>query len=138
MSLVHFLRDGRRLTGLTPHELKEMEELLIGAKWKLYSSDYHTLYFPLTAMLEDNNLVDTDITFNKTYSFDTFMGSPTYGRVLVSVNPELYAFFKEVVFPTVVEPGEFIFITGKAKKNMKADELKENIKWLFRITALGG
>lgn len=135
--LVHFLRDGRRCTGLSKEEFEEMSQLLSERSCSLYSSDYFTMYFPLTAIIDDEEkAVGDELVFNKRYEFDTFMGAPNYGRLLVSLNPKMNEYFKDVVFTNVVEPGEFISIEARARKKMSLEELEAALPWLFRISAI--
>ena len=105
------------------------------------SQDYFTAYIPLTSVVLDEELEEDTIKMNKAVQLGTGMkfGTPK-GRALVSLNPKLKAYLKDINGDTILEPGESYTVEGKARKNLSIEELNAVLGsedgWLYRVSIL--
>lgn len=102
---------------------------------KIVSPDYYTAYVPLEGLNTEE-----DIKMNQAVELSTDMVFKTpKGRALVSLNPVLKEYFRDINGDTILEPGETYSVQGRARKNITVDELFKVFKedgWLYRVSIL--
>lgn len=98
----------------------------------ILSKDYLTCYVPPVDVPEE-------IKMNQSVELKTEMQFKTHrGRALVSLNPKLKEYFRDLNGDIILDPGETYAVTGKAKKNIDGKELAEDLGWLYRVSIISG
>lgn len=106
------------------------------------SDDYLTCYVPLGRVEYGEDEAGDKIKMNQAVELYTEMTfkSPK-GRALVSLNPDLKQYFRDISGDVVLEPGETYTVTAKAKKALEPALVHEtfggSLGWLYRVSIIG-